>query len=518
MKPSPPGRPGAILIFALILLAGAAPAHRFMRVLLPVGAPHALSGRLLVLARAAPHNGAPASVDIDEFDPGATTVAAQEVSGLAPGAGVDIDGDALAYPAGFSALPAGQIALQAVLDVHHDYAYSGRHAGDVTSRVVLASNSDLPALSLSEAVSDPDPWADTALASAHARVSPIEHPSEALARFWGRPITLRGYVLTPPGYDARAGTLYPTVYLLPGYGSRLASLPGRIAYVDAAMQTHAMPPMVWVFLDQSSPTGTHEFADSINNGPYGMALTRELVPYVEAKFHVRREPGTRFLTGHSSGGWAALWIMTRFPGLFGGAWATSPDPVDFHDFSGVDLYAPGANMYRAPDGTRRPLMRKSAESIEDVAKLERVLGPTGGQFSSFEWVFSPRGQDGRPEPLFDRESGEVDHDVAAYWAENYDIAGRIASHWGLLKHALPGKMHVIVGTEDTFFLDGPVHRLQAVLDRLGAGAAFTYLPGRGHFDLYRRGDDAHGLLKDIAAAMAKAASAVPMTKDSDGDQ
>ena len=476
------------------------------------------------MARAVPQGDAPAALDVNELQPGDTRVAAQEISDLAPGSAVDVDLDAVAYPAD---LPAGRLALQAVLDVHHDYAYAGRHGGDVTSKVSLAETADLPALSLSETIADTDPLAlpddasaqeKAAFAAARPHVTPLVYPSLALAKFWGRPTSVRGWVLTPPDYDPAGSALYPTVYYLPGYGSGLASFTGRIGYVDDAMRHHQMAPMIWVFLDQSSQTGTHEFADSVNNGPWGDVLTHDLVPYLQDKYRMRSEPGTRFLTGHSSGGWASLWVMSRYPALFGGAWATSPDPVDFHDFSGVDLYAPGANMYTAPDGTKRPLMRvEGRATIESVARLERVLGPTGGQLSSFDWVFSPRGPDGRPEPLFDRDTGAVDHDVAAHWQENYDIAARIAAHARLLAHALPGKIHVIVGTADTFFLDGPVHRLQAVMEHAGLAAQFTYLPGRTHSDLYTKGDDRRGLLKDIVADMAKAASAVPVTASASDD-
>jgi enterochelin esterase-like enzyme len=91
-------------------------------------------------------------------------------------------------------------------------------------------------------------------------------------------------------------------------------------------------------------------------------------------------PG-RFLTGHSSGGWFALWTIVRYPQLFGGSWATAPDPIDFHDFLGVDLYALGANMYHAGDGKPRPLERdhdKVVKTIREAARLESVLGHNGG--------------------------------------------------------------------------------------------------------------------------------------------
>ncbi len=141
-------------------------------------------------------------------------------------------------------------------------------------------------------------------------------------------------------------------------------------------------------------------------------------------------PSARFLTGHSArAAGRRLWLQVRYPKMFGGTWPTSPDPSDFHDFTNIDLYAPGANAYHDAHGKPIPLVRdhgKLIATLEQFAQLERVLGPYGGQFASFDWVFSPKGPDGRPLPLFDRATGDVDPEVAAYWRDHYDIAHRIA--------------------------------------------------------------------------------------------
>jgi S-formylglutathione hydrolase FrmB len=277
-----------------------------------------------------------------------------------------------------------------------------------------------------------------------------------------------------------------------------------MAYVEAGMASGQMPPMIWVFLDESSATGTHEFADSVNNGPWGQALTTELIPYLESRYKMDADVKGRFLNGHSSGGWATLWLQTRYPQIFGGTWSTSPDPSDFHDFTGPNLYAPHANVYHKPDGTPWPLVRDKGQVIatfEQFAKMERVLGPYGGQMASFEWVFSPRGKDGRPEQIFNRDTGDVDPAVATYWRDHYDIAYRLQNNWPALKPDLDGKIHLYVGTADTFYLDGAAHRLKAVLDGLHAHAEFRFVPGRTHFDLYKEGDDPYGLLTQISWSM-----------------
>ncbi|SEL52943.1 Putative esterase [Pseudoxanthomonas sp. GM95] len=513
----------SLLCASCVHAAEPATSHRLLRVTLDGASQQPTSGRLLVFATKADEAKAQAKddkveeVDMNPFHPTSVAVAAQEVTALKPGASVEIDLDDVAFPSGFSALPAGDYLMQAVLDPDHSYNYIGRDGGDLISAVTpvaLAKGKPLPTLALTQQVpvSD-DPWqlsprapqaARDALPEAKAHTTDASMVSPALSAFWGRPVSIRARVLTPPGYDAKAATRYPTVYFTHGYTGNYNRFAGSIASVWQAMAAKQMPAMIWVFLDQATPTGTHEFADSVNNGPWGTALTEELIPALEKNYRMDAKASGRFLNGHSSGGWATLWLQTRYPKLFGGTWSTSPDPSDFHDFTGVDLYAPDANMYRKPDGSQVPLIRDQGEVIADVetfAKLERVLGPYGGQMASFEWVFSPRGADGRPVPMFDRDTGKVDPAVVAYWHDHYDIAARVAAQWPSLKPDLDGKIHLIVGTADTFYLDGAAHRFQAVLDGLKAKSDFRYLDGRTHFDLYKEGEDSNALLKKIAWEM-----------------
>lgn len=277
--------------------------------------------------------------------------------------------------------------------------------------------------------------------------------------------------------------------------------------------------MIWVYLDYVIATGTHQFVDSANNGPWGEALTTELIPSLERQYKMKRRASARFLTGHSTGGWTALWLQVRYPDLFGGAWPTSPDPADFHDFFQVDLYRADANLYRIRNGQPNPLNRSDDDgpvpTIADAAQSEAVLGEYGGQFATYEWMYSPRGADHRPLPLFDRTTGKIDPTVAAYWCEHFDIAHLITQDWARLKPDLDGKIHVLVGTADTFFLDGPAHLLEAAMRSVGAKTDFRYLPGKTHGNLYIEYDDHYALMKRISAEMAATSRAGG--KHGDGD-
>jgi S-formylglutathione hydrolase FrmB len=497
-------RLAALLLFASLWMpAQMAPEkpHLFIHVALPQQVHSPASGRLLVFI--GPGTGAK-EVDTSPFAPTQVYVAAKEVQTWLPGAVVDVDADDLVFPTPLSTAKPGDYQLQAVLDVAHNYNYLGRSPGDLISDVVTLTNW-APGQRIGQIVLLSHTVPDRPSIVAGTRnIHPFAFRSGALTQFWGREMSIRGFVVTPPSYQAQPARSFPTVYFTHGFGGTFNRLMPMAEAIFDRMKSQKMPEMIWVLLDESLPTGTHEFADSVNNGPWGTALTTELIPHLEATYRMDAKPSGRFLQGHSSGGWATLWLETRYPKIFGGTWSTSPDSSDFHDFTGPDLYAPHANLYRRPDGSPYPLVRdkgKVVVTIEQFAKLEQTIGPYGGQFASFDWVFSPRGPDGRPIPMFNRATGDVDPAVVAYWKDHYDIANLVTRQWPTIGPDLHGKIHVIVGTADTFYLDGAAHKLQAALDALHADAHFTFVPDRSHFNLYKIDDDPRGLLDRIAAEM-----------------
>jgi len=90
-------------------------------------------------------------------------------------------------------------------------------------------------------------------------------------------------------------------------------------------------------------------------------------------------------------------------------------------------------------------------------------------------------------PLYDRDTGKIDPEVAAYWDEHYDIANLLRTNWKTLGPLLNGKIHMTVGTADTFHLDESARLLEQTINDLGGKASFTYPEGRNHFDLYQGG-------------------------------
>ncbi len=86
-------------------------------------------------------------------------------------------------------------------------------------------------------------------------------------------------------------------------------------------------------------------------------------------------------------------------------------------------------------------------------------------------------------PLFDRDTGVIDPEVAKAW-EAYDIAEILRKRADRLRPLLDGRVHLTVGTEDTFHLDGPAHLLEDTATELNINIRFTFVPGKDHGNIY----------------------------------
>jgi hypothetical protein len=303
--------------------------------------------------------------------------------------------------------------------------------------------------------------------------------SPLLSKFHGHEVVLKAAVILPDSYSTDSKRRYPTIFTVPGFGgTHMSRLRPRPEPTENDVE------FIRVVLDPSCPLGHHVFADSENNGPVGEALVTEFLPAFDRSFRTVADPRARYLTGHSSGGWSTLWLQITYPEKFGGTWSTSPDPVDFRDFQRINIYRTGENMYVDRQGHERPLARFGNQVLVTYrvfARMEEVLGP-GGQLKSFEAVFSPRGADGMPKPLWDRQTGAIDPTVAKTW-EKYDIRLTLERNWKTLGPKLAGNLHVFMGSEDTFYLEGATRLLKDSLAGLGSDAVVEIHPGRNHMTL-----------------------------------
>ena len=405
-------------------------------------------------------------VDVNDWKPGMPlTLSAKD------------PGEMLAYPEPLAKMPLAGYRAQAVVRFNPWEREIGTGAGNGFSQVIkLPENA--PAQPIEFDVSQLVPE-QIFRESKWCKLLAVK--SQRLSEFYDRDVTVNASVLLPQSYYDEPNRRYPVIYTIPGFGG--THFHGQSNQPIAEKNKNGVE-FIRLMLDPSCPLGHHVFADSENNGPWGTALVEDFIPALDEKYRTIARPTARFLTGHSSGGWSSLWVQVTHPDVFGGVWSTAPDPVDFRDFQRIDLYQPGENMYVDDKGERRPLARLNGEVAlwyRGFAEMEWVLGP-GGQLHSFEAVFSHRGDDGKPKLLWDRDSGNIDTDVAKSW-ERYDIRLILERNGETLGPKLKGKLHIIMGEEDTFYLEGATRLLKDSLEQSGIDAVVKIIPQATHFNL-----------------------------------
>ena len=317
----------------------------------------------------------------------------------------------------------------------------------------------------------------------HKNLRLDEKRSDSLSDFFGREVKHGACVIVPDDYDSEREEPYPVMYWIGGFGSDHYG--GRFMKMMFTASDYD-DQICRVILNAQTYSGHHTFADSENNGPRMTALLNEWIPYLEETYNLGGSGDNRFLAGHSSGGWTAMWLQVKNPDFFGGAWALAPDPIDFHYFQTADLYAEDANMYVDTQGNERPIARAGTTPIvwaRGFVSMDDVI-KDGGQIGSFEWVFSPKGEDGRPAKMFDRETGKIHKTVIEHW-KKYDIRLILEENWESLSPQLVDKINIIAGGLDTFYLEEAVIQLQLFFKEKNFNAMIRIIENGNHGEVFR---------------------------------
>jgi enterochelin esterase-like enzyme len=440
------------------------------------------------------------------------------------GRSVTIDGATLGYPReSLDQIPAGEYYVQAVLNVYETFHRSDGHTvklpmdqgegqhwnlkpGNLYSGVVKVKFDPAAAsvvkIELTKTIEPIEPPKDTRY------IKHVKLQSKLLSAFWGRPMYVGAVVLLPEGFDEHPNAHYPVLYYQdhfspsfnagsfstePPAGGGRGGEAGYRFYQD--WTSGRLPRMLLVCTQDANQYYDDSYAvNSANVGPYGDALIQELYPYVEKQFRGIGEGWARGVYGGSTGGWRALALQVLYPDFFNGAWVACPDPIDFHAYSLVDLYQ-DKNAFWAPSAWKQvpiPMERttdgKILSDMDDAIRFELVLGTrgrSGEQFDIWQAVYSPVGEDGYPALILDPRTGVIDHKVAEYWKEHYDLDYIMQRDWKTLGPKLVGKLHFAVGDNDSYYLDRAVRLTENFLES-------TKDPGKGP---YYAGDFDYGHLQ-----------------------
>lgn len=438
------------------------------------------------------------------------------VDAMAPGTSITFDDTIFGYP--FSSLaevPPGEYSVQALLNVYETFDLATgqtvklpmdngegqqwqRSPGNLYSKpfkIRVADNG----ISNVEVVMD-------------QVIPPIEEPedtewikhikikSEKLSEFWGRDMYLGAHVLLPKGFDEHPEAKYPLMVFQghfpsdfggfrttppdpemdPEYSERFSMEGYNIIQQQEAYDFYKrwnepdFPRMLIIEIQHPTPYYDDSYAvNSANQGPYGDAITYELIPEIEKQFRGMGEGWSRFLYGGSTGGWESLAVQVKYPEEYNGCFAACPDPIDFRAYTLTNIYE-DENAYYYESANKKlevPAHRDYLGNIQSTLRqgnhLELVLGDksrSGQQWDIWEATYSPQGADGYPVRIWDKMTGDIDHSVAEYWKENYDLRHILERDWDKLGENLKGKIHIYCGDMDNYYLNNAVYLMEDFLE------------------------------------------------------
>jgi hypothetical protein len=468
---------------------------------------------------------------IEQTSPTGVPLFSHYVDGLAPESAAAITPDDRGHPIqSLRDLPAGEYWMQPFVNVYtrfpradgktvwlHNDQWEGQDwkesPGNLFGKPVKVTfdprSSTAIRLVATEAIPKIDVPPDTAM------VKRVRIQSAILTKWWGQPMFLGATVLLPKGYDTHPNVRYPVNYIQGHFSLDAPGGFGRGGDFDRRWMADKTPRFLYVTLQHPTPYYDDSYGvNSENNGPYGDAILKELIPAVEDRFRAIRQPWARMLSGGSTGGWIAAAHQVFYPDFYGGSFASCPDSVNFSYHQIVDIYR-DTNAYFIDKGwmkVERPSERRPDGSIQSMMKdenwYELVVGDksrSGGQWDIWEATYSPVGPDGYPRRLWNKVTGEIDRSVAEQW-KKYDLQHILQTNWTTLGLKVANKLNVYVGDMDSFYLNNAVEKLNEFLSK-------TEDPKFAGEILFQRraphcwGPGAGELLQKMTAQIAKVAPA-----------
>jgi len=445
--------------------------------------------------------------------------------GKKPKGGVIIDGTVFGYPIeSLDNIPAGEYWVQGLLHTYETFNLKTGHTvklpmdngegqkwnrspGNLYStpkKIFLDPDKKKSVkITLDQVIPPIEPPEDTKY------IKHIQMQSKLLTEFWGRPMYLGAHVLLPEGFDEHPEAKYPLMIfhghyphdfggfrteppdpdLEPKYSARFDWEGYNKTVQEYDYQFYKewtgpdFPRVLVIKIQHQNPYYDDSYAvNSANIGPYGDAITYELIPYIEEKFRGIGEGWARFLYGGSTGGWEALAAQTFYPDEYNGCFAACPDPIDFRAYCLVNIYEDenayfkGGPFKKVETPAHRNYLGEVNATMKQMNHVELAIGTnsrSGDQWDIWQAVYSPMASDGYPKPIWDKKSGKIDKEVADYWKENYDLRYVLERDWGKIGPKLKGKIHVYCGDMDNYYLNNAVYLMEEFLE----GTTYPYYNG-----------------------------------------
>jgi S-formylglutathione hydrolase FrmB len=438
-----------------------------------------LTGRLYIFSQ--PDTSKPV-MDPDPFSPSPTFY--RDVQDWNSGSTLVFEGREPGYPVSLVNINPGWYKFSAVMDVNTEERSNTRAPGNLYARkdarveVVKGEEKEIH-LYITNRFGE-RPFRET------ASIKVANMRSEMLSTFHKKPTHIKAAVILPESYIRDSNRVYPVVYIIPGWGGTHFDAQQKFATDRYGVGMGKEKIYVYLNPETQTPYGLHAFVDSRVNGPWGKALVREFRSWLATQYRITSNPNHHFVIGQSSGGYAALWLQMNYPDSFGACWAVSPDPVDFSNFTGVNIYEKNANFFYNAQGKERAFFfieGKAQATLKQFIQVEHFMGD-GGQMQSFEAEFGVPDKNGKPAQLFDRITGKVNTKLVKKWKE-YDLGKMLLEKKRKLQ-PYASKIHVFAGAADNFLLQKAVEAFAEKAKQAGIPLVAELIPNADHWSIWSK--------------------------------
>jgi hypothetical protein len=441
-----------------------------------------------------------------------------DIDGLLPGQSATIDDSAFGYPVRYLRdVKPGEYYMQVVLNRYETFRRADGHTVKLHMdqgegqhwnisptnlyskpvKITIGSGAGAGSQPIAVSLDQEIPAIPAPKDTKYIRHMRIQSP--LLTKFWGRPMFLSANILVPEGFDEHPNAHFPLAIfedhfnhdfegfrteppdpnLKPDFSERF-----HISGYNRIQQEEEykfyqqwiapkFPRLLVAQINHANPYYDDSYAvDSANLGPYGEAIETELIPALEKQFRAIGQGWARFVYGGSTGGWESIAVQMFYPDHYNGAFVACPDPVDFRAYTNINLYKDknaffiqGPHTEVAQPGYRDYLGHTIA-TTQSSNQYELALGSharSGEQFDIWQAVYGPVGPDGYPVQIFNKETGDIDPKVAAYWKEHYDLTDILQRNWSTLGPKLRGKLRIYVGSADNYMLNNAVYLIEDFL-------------------------------------------------------
>ncbi|MCE9593418.1 MAG: esterase family protein [Planctomycetes bacterium] len=269
-------------------------------------------------------------------------------------------------------------------------------------------------------------------------------------------------VYLPPA--AVAGARLPVLFVLSGFTGRGQKQldvadpwkPGLVARYDRALAAGMSEPAILVLPDCFTKVGGSQYVNSELLGRYEDYVADELPKWIDARYPTR--PGRRGVFGRSSGGFGALHLAMRRPGVFAVAASISGD-VGFEEC-----------QWPAVHGALRTLRKYGGDPWTFLAAFVEKAQTSSDEFETLNTLamsccYSPNlASPHRIDLPVDLETGARREEVWKRWLEFDPLFAceRFAANFKRLE-----LLHVECGLNDEFNMQWPLRRFVAKLRALG---------------------------------------------------